>query len=156
MTQPTPPSRSHDRQFARDVAKQLDRRRTRRRMTLWTTLLALVIAAAAYLRLGGGLGVLGLGGGAGSSGDERRPLVRPERCAIRVSAAGITVGGKAMARDAAVAACKDAPGADVVVTGDAREDDWQALQAALHAAHVKDIAVHQPQRPAGSASASPR
>jgi hypothetical protein len=158
MTQPTPPSRSprvDDRQLARDVARQIDRRRTRRRLTLWTALLALVIAAAGYLRLGGGLGALGLGGDAGGSGEDRRALAGPERCAVRVSAAGITVGGKPMARDAAVAACKDAPGADVVVTGDAREGDWQDLQAALQAAGVKDIAVHQPP-PAGSASASPR
>lgn len=144
MTQPT-----HDRQFARDVAKQLDRRQTRRRVTVWTGLLALIIAAAGYLRFGGGLGALGLGGGGGSGG-ERRALVPPERCAVRVSAAGITVAGKPMARDAAVAACKDAPGADVTVTGDAREGDWQDLQSALQAAGVKDIAVHQP-RSAGSA-----
>jgi hypothetical protein len=156
MTQPTPPSRSNDRQLARDVARQLDRRGTRRRLTRWTALLALVIAAAAYLRFGGGLGALGLGAGdTGDTGDERRPLARPERCAIRVSAAGITVGGKAMTRDTAVAACKDAPGADVVVTGDAPERAWQDLQAALQAAGVKDIAVHQPRRPAGSAGAAP-
>lgn len=146
MTQPT-----HDRQFARDVAKQLDRRRTRRRATMWTGLLALIIAAAGYLRFGGGMGALGLGGG--GSGDERRALTPPARCAIRVSAAGITVAGKPMARDAAVAACQDAPGADVTVTGDAREGDWQDLQSALQAAGIKDVAVHQP-RSAGSASPS--
>lgn len=152
MTQPTPPSRPHDRQFARDVAKQIDRRRTRRRLTRWTALLALVLAAAAYLRLGGGLGRLGLGNGDGDDGDARRPLAGPQRCAIRVSAAGITVGGKPMARDAAIAACKGAPGADVVVTGDAREGDWQDLRAALEAA---GIAVHQRLHPAGSAGTSP-
>lgn len=149
MTQPTPPSRPHDRQFARDVAKQIDRRRTRRRLTRWTALLALVIAGAAYLRLGGGLGRLGLGGGDGDDGDARRPLAGPQRCTIRISAAGITVGSKPMARDAAVAACKGAAGADVVVTGDAREGDWQDLRAALEAA---GIAVHQRLHPAGSGS----
>lgn len=152
MTQPTPPSRPHDRQFARDVAKQIDRRRTRRRLTLWSALLALVIAGAAYLRLGGGLGQLGLGGGDGDDGDARRPLAGPQRCTIRISAAGIAVGDKPMARDAAVAACKGAVGADVVVTGDAREGDWQDLRAALEAA---GIAVHQRLHPAGSAGASP-
>lgn len=153
MTQPTPPGQSHDRQLARDVARQIDRRRTRRRLTLWTALLALVIAAAAYLRLGGGLGALGLGGGAGDDGEERHPLAGPQRCAIRISAAGITVGGTPITRDAAVAACKGAAGADVVVTGDAREGDWRDLRAALEAA---GIAVHQRLHPAGSASASPR
>jgi hypothetical protein len=152
MTQPTPPSRPHDRQFARDVAKQIDRRRTRRRLTLWSALLALVIAGAAYLRLGGGLGQMGLGGGDGDDGDARRPLAGPRRCAIRISAAGMTVGGKPMARDAAVAACKGAVGADVVVTGDAREGDWQDLRAALEAA---GIAVHQQLHPTGSAGAPP-
>jgi hypothetical protein len=152
MTQPTPPSRPHDRQFARDVAKQIDRRRTRRRLTLWSALLALVIAGAAYLRLGGGLGQLGLGGRDGDDGDARRPVAGPQRCAIRISAAGMTVGGKPMARDAAVAACKGTVGADVVVTGDAREGDWQDLRAALEAA---GIAVHQQLHPAGSAAASP-
>lgn len=154
MTQPTPPTRPDERQFARDVARQLDRRQTRRRLTRWTALLALVIAAAAYLRLGGGLGKLGLGGGPGGSGEAPRALAGPERCAIKVSAAGITVDGKPMERDAAVAACRDAPGADVVITGDARENDWRDLQAALQAARVK-ITVHQPP-PAGSASSAPR
>jgi hypothetical protein len=153
MTQPTPPSRPPDRQFARDVARHIDRRRTRRRLTLWTALLALVIAAAAYLRLGGGLGVLGLGGGDGDDGDARHPLAGPQRCAIRIAAAGISVGGKPMARDAAVAACKGSAGADVIVTGDAREGDWQDLRAALEAA---GIAVHQRLHPAGSAGSAPR
>jgi hypothetical protein len=151
MTQPTPPSRPHDRQFARDVAKQIDRRRTRRRLTLWSGLLALIIAAAAYLRLGGGLGALGLGGGNGDDGEARRPPAGPQRCAIRISASGITVGSKPMARDAAVAACKGTAGADVIVTGDAREGDWQDLRAALEAA---GIAVHQRLHPAGSAGSS--
>ncbi|HEX3760313.1 MAG TPA: hypothetical protein VHW23_16465 [Kofleriaceae bacterium] len=147
MTQPT-----HDRQFARDVAKQLDRRRTRRKVTVWTGLVALIIAAAGYLRFGGGLGTLGLGGGSGVRGDDRHALVPPERCVVRVSAAGITVAGKPMTQDAAIAACKDTPGADVTVTGDAREGDWQGLQSALQAAGVRDIALHHP-RSAGSASA---
>jgi hypothetical protein len=149
MTQPTRPP--HDRQFARDVAKQLDRRQTRRRLTLWSALLALVAAGAAYLRCGGGHG-FGLGLGGGQGGDER-PVTAPARCAIRVSARGITVGGRAMSRDQAVASCKATTGADVVVTGDAREGDWRDLEAALRAAEVKDIAVHtapSPSRAPGS------
>lgn len=158
MTQPTPPARpTDDRRFARDVAKQLDRRRMRRRLTLWTLLLVLIAAGALYLRFGGGFGLLGIGGaGEGDGGGTARPLAGPRRCAIRVSAGGISVGGRAMSRDEAVAACKAAAGADVVVTGDAREGDWQDLNTALQAAGVKDIAVHQPARRTGSSSPPPQ
>lgn len=163
MTQPTPPDRSKDRQFARDVARQLDRRRTRRRLTLWTALLALVIAAAAYLRLGGGLGMLGLGGGTGDGDEERRPLAGPQRCAIRLSASAITVNGHPMSRDAAIAACKSAPGVDVFPTGDARHGDLKELDAALKAAGATDVVLHplptrSPDAPPGtpSGSAGPR
>jgi hypothetical protein len=151
MTQPTPPARpTDDRRFARDVAKELDRRRLRRRLTRWTLLLVLVAAGALYLRFGGSLGLPGIGGAGGANGGAARPLAEPRRCAIRVSASGISVGGRPMSRDEAVAACKATPGADVVVTGDAREGDWQDLNTALQAAGIKDIAVHQPGRPAGS------
>jgi len=155
MTQPTPPSPSHDRRFARDVARHLDRRRTRRRVTLWSALLALVIAGAAYLRLGGGLGRLGLGGGAGDGDEERRPLAGPQRCRIRLSASEITVGGHPVSRDAAIATCKTAPGTDIFPTGDARHGEPAELGAALKAAGAKDVVVHplptrSPDVPAGS------
>jgi hypothetical protein len=157
MTQPTPPSRSRDRAIARDVAKQLDRRRTRRRLTVWTGLLALIIAAASYLRFGGGFGALGLGGGSGDGedhgeGEEHRPVNHPTRCAVRISAAAITVGGKPMTRDEAVAACKGTPGADVVVTGDTREGDWQDLRAALEAAGIVVQLQRHPAGPTGGTS----
>lgn len=142
MTQPTPPSRSHDRQFARDVARQIDRRRTRRRLTLWTALLALVIAAAAYLRLGGGLGALGLGGGDGDGDTGRRSLAGPQRCTIRLSASEVAVGGHPMSRDAAIATCKTAPGVDIFPTGDARHGDPKDLAAALQAAGARDVVIH--------------
>lgn len=157
MTQPTPPSRSHDRQFARDVARQLDRRRTRRRLTLWSALLALVIAAAGYLRLGGGLGRLGLGGGAGEGeGDEQqRSLTGPRRCTIQLSASEVTVDGRAMSRDAAITACKGRPGTDIFPTGDVRHGDLEELQAALKAAGARDVVLHplprrSPDAPAGT------
>src|SRR5262249_11372601 len=94
---------------------------------------------------------LGLGGG----GDEADPssvrsLTGPRRCAIRVAPAGITVDGKPMSRDEAVAACKATAGADAVITGDAREGDWRALRAARETAGVKDIYVHQPPPSRGS------
>jgi hypothetical protein len=162
MTQPTPPSPSHDRKFARDVARQLDRRRTRRRVTVWSALLALVIAGAAYLRLGGGLGRLGLGGGAGDGDEERRPLAGPRRCRIRLSASEITVDGHPASREAAIATCKTAPGTDIFPTGDARHGEAAELDAALKAAGAKDVRLHElprrsPDVPAGSnAPAAPR
>lgn len=142
---PAPTSRIGDKQHAREVARQLDRRRMRRRLVLWTMLLAVVAAAALYLRCGGGLGGLGLGNPQGVGDFDGQGTSRvdtgPRRCAIRVSAAGITVGGTPMPRDQAVAACKATKGADVVVTGDAREGDWKDLRAALEAAGVTDITV---------------
>ena len=157
MTQPTPPSPSHDRQFARDVARQLDRRRTRRRLTVWSALLALVIAAASYLRFGGGLGTLGLGGGRGDGdGDElNRALTGPQRCAIRISASDLTVNGRPTSRDAAIAACKVAPGVDIFPTGDVRHGDVEALEAAVKAAGAKDVVLHplprrSPDTPSGT------
>jgi hypothetical protein len=158
MTQPTPPTPSHDRKFARDVARQIDRRRTRRRLTVWTALLALVIAAASYLRFGGGLGTLGLGGGRGDGDEQSRTLAGPERCAIRISASDLTVNGRPTARDAAIAACKVAPGVDIFPTGDVRHGDVEALEAAIKAAGVKDVVLHplprrSPDAPSGTPSA---
>lgn len=155
MTQP-PARPPGDRQFARDVAKQIDRRRVRRRLTLWSALLALVSAAALWLRCGGGFGFLGIGGaGEGKGeGDAARPVLRQARCAIRLSADGISVDGRPMSRDAAVATCKATPGADVVVTGDARHADKEELLTALHAARIDIMAKDLP-RPPG-APAAPR
>jgi hypothetical protein len=153
MTRATPPtSRTGDRQFARDVAKHVDRRRMRRRMTIWGALLALVVAAASYLRCGSGFGV-GTGTDTGTGGYDNssraRPVSGPKRCAVRVAPGAITVDGKPMSRDEAVAVCKAATGADVVVTGDAREGDWEELRAALKAAGV-DVSERHPSPPAGS------
>src|SRR5438445_3123215 len=108
-------------EFAKDVAKQLDRRQRRRRLMVLGGWAALVVLAAIYLRCGRGWGIGGKGGdgtgtAAGSSQLERR-------CAIRVAAAGITVDGKSMSKPDAVAACAKTHGADVVVTGDARQGD---------------------------------
>jgi hypothetical protein len=155
MTKPNQPMpRTGDDRFARDVAKQLDRRRMRRKLGWWTTILALLVAAALYLRFGGGFG-LGFGGlGKGSSSADgpgsAHTLVAPRRCAIRVTARGITVDGKPMQRGEAVDACKATAGADVVVTGDARHGDWTELHDALDAAGVPTSLVDH--LPAGSAS----
>jgi hypothetical protein len=156
MTQPTPPTPSHDRKFARDVARQIDRRRTRRRLTVWTALLALVIAAASYLRFGGGLGALGLGGGRGDGDEQSRTLAGPERCAIRISASDLTVNGRPTSRDAAIAACKVAPGVDIFPTGDVRHGDVEALEAAVKAAGAKDVVLHPlPRRSPDAPSGTP-
>jgi hypothetical protein len=150
-----PRSLAGDKQFTRDVAKQLDRRRMRRRMTLWSALLGLIVAAATYLRCGSGFG---LGTGTGTGKDDHgavRPVAGPQRCAVRVTPGGITVDGKPMSRDQAVDACKATTGADVVVTGDAREGDWQALRAALVAAGVQDIRVRERVTPGDGPAAAP-
>ena len=138
-----------DRAFVRDVAKQIDRRRTRRRLTLWTALLALVAAAAGYLRCGGSLGFMGLGNGAGDD-DSPHQVGAPSRCTIRVSATGFQIDGQRKSRDEAIAACKDAPGVDVVPTGDVRHGDLESLGSALKAAGARNVVVHGPPRPAGS------
>jgi hypothetical protein len=139
------PPPTTDPRFARDVAKHLDRRRMRRRVLAWSALLAAVAAGALYLRCGAGFGLGGAGEGPGPGSP--RPLTAPRRCAIRVAAGGITVDGKPMLRDDAVAACKATAGADVVVTGDARQGDWNDLRAALRIAGVSNIVVHEPTGP---------
>lgn len=142
MTKPTSPI--DDRRFARDVAKQLDRRRLRRRLLLWTALLAVLIYAVLHLRFGVGFG---LGGGEGTGGDEEvapRPVAGPLRCAIRLTSSGIAIGGKPRSLPDAVAACKRLGGADVLVTGDARHGDRDELIKALREAGVTDIVTHEP------------
>ena len=151
MTKPNQPTpRTGDDRLARDVAKHLDRRNTRRKLGRWTAILAILVVAALYLRFGSGLG-LGLGGlGKGGGPGSAHTLVGSHRCAIRVAASGITVDGKPMQRDDAVDACKATAGADIVVTGDARQGDQDALLDALKAADVPAFLRNQP--PAGSAS----
>jgi len=142
MTQAAPPT-------AREVAKQLDRRRLRRKATLWTGFLGLVAAGAMYLRCGHGFGI-GTGDGPGDGGGSAHTATGPVRCTVRVAKAGITIAGKTMTRDEAAAACKaGGGGAEIVVTGDAREGDWTELYAALVSAGVTDISRRTPA--AGSA-----
>jgi hypothetical protein len=152
MTKPNPPTpRTGNDRLARDGAKRLEQRRTPRKLVLWTAALALLVAAARYLTCGHGFGLGGVGSGDDTGASTVQPAAGPQRCEIRITARGITVGGKPMQRDAVVAACRAMDGAAVVVTGDAREGDWKTLNAALRAAGVKDIVVHEPP-PAGSAS----
>lgn len=106
----------------------------RRRPFGLAVLLAAAIAAALYLRCGSGWG-LGGSGGTGTGSATGHAAV-PQRCALKVTAAGLVVDGTPATRDAAVATCKAAGGAIVTVVGDAREGDWTELEQALEAAHV--------------------
>lgn len=146
MTKPTTPAPpvtpgAHDKKLVNDVATQIERRRRRRRLIFLLVWLVLIVLAALHLRCGRGWGLgggKGTGAGTGSgSGSMVAPAVSPARCAVRVSAEGITVDGAKKSRDEAVDACKKTDGAMVTVTGDAREGDWDELRAALQAVGVK-------------------
>ncbi|MGE0870738.1 MAG: hypothetical protein AB7P03_19385 [Kofleriaceae bacterium] len=136
--------RKPDRGFARDVAKQIERRARRRKLLLLLLLAAAILLAFEHLTCGNGFGLggLGLGGEGEGSGATTAPATTPgtdagmARCSIRVSSTGITVDGKSASREQAIEACKATSGADVVITGDARQGDWSELEAALQAANI--------------------
>ena len=133
MTEPS-------KQFAKDVAKQIEMRRRKRKLIFLAIWAAAIIAAILYLRCGRGWGLGGPGAGKGKRAGTGSASVTDAglaRCTVRVTAAGITVDGNAMKRDEAVAACKKTEGAMVTVTGDARQGDWDELRAALQAVGVK-------------------
>lgn len=118
------------------VAKVLARQRRRRRLFAAAVIAVLVIALLA-IRCGGGFGLGGgdgLGGGRGGAGAGSGSASAPARCQLRVDATGVTVDGMPGSSAAAVAACRG--GADVVVTGDARQGTWDELARALAAAGV--------------------
>lgn len=126
---------SPDKKLAKDIATNLDRRRTGRRVLFLAVLAAAIVLAVMYLTCGRGLGIGGKGPGKGE-GSATAVDAGSKRCMIRVTAAGIRVNGKPTTRNAAVKTCKAASGADVVVTGDARQGDWDDLRAALEAANI--------------------
>lgn len=118
------------------VAKVLARQRRRRRLFAAAVIAVLIIALLA-IRCGGGFGLgggAGLGGDRGGAGTGSGSASAPARCQLRVDAAGVTVDGKPSTSAAAVAACRG--GADVVVTGDARQGTWDELARALAVAGV--------------------
>lgn len=126
---------------AKEIAKQLDRRQMRRKLLVLGLVVVAIIAAITYLTCGQGFGLGGKGKGSGSgagSGPGSAAVVDagPRRCAVRVDAAGTHVDGNAATPDQIVATCKTTTGADVTVTGDARQGDWDALRAALEAAEI--------------------
>jgi len=122
--------------LAKDVAKEMDRRRRMRRMFGLVALLGLAIAAALYLRCGKGWGTGGKGPGEGGTTTATAPTDGATRCMIRLAATGITVDGKPATRDEAIAACRGKTGADVLITGDSRQGDWDDLRGALEAAGI--------------------
>lgn len=134
---------SPHRQLARDVASELESRRRRRRLLFFLFWAVLIAAAILYVRCGRGFGLGGEGAGSGegsgpgtsTAGSET--TAGPKRCVVRVSSEGIIVDGKKLARDEAVAACKQTEGAMITVTGDARQGDWDELRTALEAAGVQ-------------------
>ncbi len=142
---PPAPRPVPDRHLARDMAKHLDRRQMRRKLFFWALLVGAIVLAALYLTCGKGFGLGGKGKGAGSGAGPGsvQPLISPpidagpSRCEIRVAASGITVSGKPATVDEAVAACKGAVGTDVLVTGGARQGDWEDLKAAFERAGIR-------------------
>lgn len=157
---PQPPASkpAADRHLARDVAKHLDRRRTGRKLLLWT-ILGGIVYAALYLTCGHGWGLggkgKGKGAGAGAGPASVQTLVSPvdagpRRCEIRVAASGITADGKPVTVDEAVAACKGATAAEVLVTGGARRGDWEDVKAAFDRAGLQILRVEPKSGSAGS------
>ena len=132
-----------DKKFAKDVAKELDRRQRRRKLVVLGGGATAIVLAVMYLRCGHGWGLGGDGTGSGPGGGSGAESISSKRCELRVAKAGITLAGHAATRDEAIAACKPLGAADVVVTGDAREGDWDDLRKALEAAKI-DIALRRP------------
>jgi hypothetical protein len=135
------------------VAKHLDRRRTRRKLLLWALVVGALVLAALYATCGrgfglgfGGFGGKGEGEGDGSGPGSVQTLISPadagpRRCEIRIAASGITADGKPATVDEAVAACQGATAAEVLVTGGARQGDWEDLKAAFDRAGIQILRV---------------
>ena len=119
------------------LAREIDRRRARRRLLTFIVLMGAAIAALFYLRCGKGWGTGGKREADGPKGIAALPDAGPTRCALRLTATGLTLDGKPTTREAAIAACKRTTGADVLISGDARQGDWDALRGALEAASIE-------------------
>jgi hypothetical protein len=128
---------------AKQVAKELDKRMRRRKLTWLGVWAALIAAAVLYLRCGQGWGIGGKGEGEGGSGagSSTSTSTSAKRCQVRIDATGITVDGKGANRDTIVEVCRLAGGAELHVSGDARHGDVLQLQAALNTAKI-DTLVH--------------
>jgi hypothetical protein len=129
------------RRLARDVARRMDRRRMQRKLMLYVALVGAIVLAILYGTCGRGWGLGGKGageGGGGAGAGTAAPAVDagPRRCTIKLAPEGLTVDGKPATREEAVKICKATQGADVTVTGDTRQGDWDDLRAALDAAGI--------------------
>lgn len=125
--------------LARDVAKELEKRARRRKIIILAVVVAAMALMLSYLQCGSGFGFGGgAGAGAGGKGSAKQAVDDPKakRCTVRLDAGGMKLEGKKATQDEIVAACKKAGRADVVVTGDARQGDWDALRAALDEAGI--------------------
>ena len=138
------------------MSRRRQQRSTGGRLLIWAFVLGLLAAALMYLRCGEGFG-FGPGGGQdgddesekGEAKDEMNPAVGGEparRCQLRLDAKGVTLDGKSVEMDAAVAACKKAGGAELVTTGDAVYGTQEELKAALDRAGVP-VLVRDPATP---------
>jgi hypothetical protein len=127
-----------DKDLAKDVAKHLDRRQRRRKLIGYGAAIGLVVLALFYVTCGRGWGLGGPGKGKGTGSGSAVAVADagPARCSVRVTATGLELDGKPATRDAVVNACKTTTGADVVITGDARQGDWDDLRAALADAKI--------------------
>ncbi|HEX7701852.1 MAG TPA: hypothetical protein VF403_14045 [Kofleriaceae bacterium] len=121
--------------FADDVARALHRRMRRRRLAMIAAAAAIIAFAIYFVTCGHGFGLGGSGKGSGVG--PATADAGPRRCIVRVTASGYVLDGKpAASRDAVVTTCRTTTGAEVTVTGDARQGDWDDLRGALEAAHV--------------------
>jgi hypothetical protein len=120
--------------FADQVARALHRRMRRRRLVMFAAAAAIIAFAVYFVTCGHGFGLGGTGKGSGVAAATSD--AGPRRCIVRVTASGYVLDGKSTSRQAVVTACRATSGAEVTVTGDARQGDWDELRAALEAAHV--------------------
>ena len=147
------------------------RTRRARRLVLGGGAAALVVLLLLYARCRGGLGL----GGGGSPGTPAPPATAahadaapaqaapadagtdaaPPRCQLRVDGDGVALDGTPASIDRAVAACKAAGAADVLVTGDAVQGQWDRLRAALDGAGVKTFVRGAPAATTDGGAAAP-
>jgi hypothetical protein len=132
--------------LARDVAKELAKQQRRRKLLFLGVIGTLVVLAFLYLRCGAGWGLGGKGKGKGKGEGKGQgvadvknvasPDAGPRRCMLRVDGAGLSLDGKPATQEAAVAACRDAGRAELLVVGDALTGTVEALEQALTDASI--------------------
>ena len=130
--------------LARDVAKELAKQQRRRKLLVVGVIGTVLVLAFLYLRCGAGWG---LGGGGKGKGEGKgqgvadvkhagTPDAGPRRCLLRIDSTGLALDGKPTTQEAAIAACRDAGRAELVVVGDALTGAFEALEQALDDAKV--------------------